>query len=327
VRRQQGRSCGGSTAVSAPESTKPGGSSRTRPGPPAERWSRPRRRPGAACRRCRSGCRRPLGGGSARHRAGSHHRKGLPCRAQKQTTAPARLGGRGSAGTGPGGSGAAQLDPAGKELIMNQEVDLHLPRPALVELGLLLCPQHHRSRGGPVGRTLPRECGAAGRVDPARGATVSTFFTNYCYYLFADEYRREYRSERRSVRTLRGPSEEPVLDLGLDVSLYFMHPLGRDPEHVALDRAEIRQLLRMATHSRIPEIVFLVAEGCTAKEVGCHLNMSENAVIRLSASSAQTLRASRKARGEEDESRWRRRPSRGRARDERWRARRALRFR
>jgi uncharacterized protein YjiS (DUF1127 family) len=113
---------------------------------------------------------------------------------------------------------------------------------------------------------------------PARGATVSTFFTNYCYYLFADEYRREYRSERRSVRTLRGPSEEAVLDLGLDVSLYFMHPLGRDPEHVALDRAEIRQLLRMATHSRIPEIVFLVAEGCTAKEVGCHLNMSENAV-------------------------------------------------
>ena len=36
VRRQQGRSCGGSTAASAPESTKPGGSSRTRPVPPAE---------------------------------------------------------------------------------------------------------------------------------------------------------------------------------------------------------------------------------------------------------------------------------------------------
>ena len=57
-----------------------------------------------------------------------------------------------------------------------------------------------------------------------------------------------------------------------------MLPPERDPEHVALNRAEIRQLLRMATHSRIPEIVFLVAEGCTAKEVGCHLHMSENAV-------------------------------------------------
>lgn len=113
---------------------------------------------------------------------------------------------------------------------------------------------------------------------PNGGATVSTFFTNYCYYRFADEYRREYRSERRSVRTLRGPAAEPVLDLGLDASRYLMLPPDRDPEHVALDRAEIRQLLCMATHSRIPEIVFLVAEGCTAKEVGCRLNMSENAV-------------------------------------------------
>ena len=130
-----------------------------------------------------------------------------------------------------------------------------------------------------VDLALPRQRGTAGRLDPLTGgATVSTFFTNYCYYRFADEYRREYRSERRSVRTLRGPIDEPVLDLGLDASRYLMLPPDRDPEHVALDRAEIRQLLRMATHSRIPEIVFLVAEGCTAKEVGRHLNMSENAV-------------------------------------------------
>jgi len=42
------------------------------------------------------------------------------------------------------------------------------------------------------------------------------------------------------VRTLRGPTDVPVLDLGLDVSRYLMRPPGRDPEHVALDRAEIR---------------------------------------------------------------------------------------
>ena len=51
-----------------------------------------------------------------------------------------------------------------------------------------------------------------------------------------------------------------------------------DPERVALDRAEIRRLLQAASHSQIPMIVFLVSEGHTAKEIGRHLNMSENAV-------------------------------------------------
>lgn len=113
---------------------------------------------------------------------------------------------------------------------------------------------------------------------PARGARISTFFVNYCYYRFADEYRREYRSERRSARTLRGPKDEPLLDLGFDVGRYLRRTPDQDPEHIAIDRAEIRRLLLTASHSRIPAIVYLVAEGHTAKEIGQHLQMSENAV-------------------------------------------------
>jgi DNA-directed RNA polymerase specialized sigma24 family protein len=117
-----------------------------------------------------------------------------------------------------------------------------------------------------------------GGWNPDRGATISTFFTHYCYYRFADEYRREYRSERRSARTLSSAGDERVPDLGLDVARYLMLSPDPDPERVALDRAEIRRLLEAASHSQIPTIVFLVSEGHTAKEIGRHLNMSDNAV-------------------------------------------------
>jgi len=159
-----------------------------------------------------------------------------------------------------------------------QEGDLHLPRPPPSKWDFSYVRSIIAAAVSQSVEPFLDNVVLQGGWTPSRGATVSTFFTNYCYYRFADEYRREYRSERRSVRTLRGPTDVPVLDLGLDVSRYLMRPPGRDPEHVALDRAEIRQLLGMATHSRIPEIVFLVAEVCTAKEVGWHLHMSENAV-------------------------------------------------
>lgn len=115
-----------------------------------------------------------------------------------------------------------------------------------------------------------------GGWSPAHGATIRTYFTHYCYYHFADEYRREYRSERRSVRTLGSAGDQRVLDLDLDVARHLM--LDPDPERVAVDRAEIRRLLLAASHAQIPTIVFLVAEGLTAKEIGRHLSMSENAV-------------------------------------------------
>jgi hypothetical protein len=117
-----------------------------------------------------------------------------------------------------------------------------------------------------------------GGWDPDRGATISTYFTHYCYYRFADEYRREYRSERRASRMLSSVGDARALDLSLDVARYLMLRPDPDPERVVLDRAEIRRLLQAASHSRIPTIVFLIAEGHTAKEIGRHLNMSENAV-------------------------------------------------
>lgn len=109
---------------------------------------------------------------------------------------------------------------------------------------------------------------------PEGGASIKTYFIGSCYFTFATDYRREYRAEVKASKALQ--RRKP--DLELDVIRYVHHTIGRDPERTAIDRAEIRRLLALATHARIPEIVFLLADGMTSNEVGAELGMTGNAV-------------------------------------------------
>jgi DNA-directed RNA polymerase specialized sigma24 family protein len=113
-----------------------------------------------------------------------------------------------------------------------------------------------------------------GGWQPEGGASIKTYFIGSCYFTFATDYRREYRAEMKASKML----ERKKLDLELDVIRYVHHTVGRGPEQTALNRAEIRRLLALATHTRIPEIVFLLADGMTSNEVGAALGMTSNAV-------------------------------------------------
>jgi hypothetical protein len=109
---------------------------------------------------------------------------------------------------------------------------------------------------------------------PEAGASIKTYFIGSCYFTFATDYCREYRAEVKAFRALQ--RQKP--DLELDVIRYVYHTIGRGPEPTAINRAEIRRLLALATHARIPEIVFLLAGGMTSNEVGSELGMTGNAV-------------------------------------------------
>jgi hypothetical protein len=114
-----------------------------------------------------------------------------------------------------------------------------------------------------------------GGWQPEGGASIKTYFIGSCYFAFATDYRREHRAEIRASKTLQW--NKP--DLELDVIRYVCHTIiGRDPEQTAINRAEIRCLLALATHARIPEIMFLLADGMTSNEVGAALGMTGNAV-------------------------------------------------
>jgi hypothetical protein len=109
---------------------------------------------------------------------------------------------------------------------------------------------------------------------PEGGAGIKTYFIGSCYFTFATDYRREYRAEMKASETLQ--RQKP--DLELDVIRYIHHSIGRDPEQTVINRVEIRRILALATHARIPEIVFLLADGMTSNEVGATLGMTGNAV-------------------------------------------------
>jgi hypothetical protein len=113
-----------------------------------------------------------------------------------------------------------------------------------------------------------------GEWRPEGGASIKTYFIGRCYFAFATDYRREYSAEMKASKTLQW--RKP--DLELDVIWYVHHTIGHDPEQTAINRGEIRRLLALATHARIPEIVFLLADGMTSNEVGLALGMTGNAV-------------------------------------------------
>jgi DNA-binding CsgD family transcriptional regulator len=113
-----------------------------------------------------------------------------------------------------------------------------------------------------------------GGWQPERGTSIKTYFIGKCYLTFATDYRREYSAEINASKALQ--RKKP--DLELDVIRYISYTIDRDPEQTAINRAEIRRLLSLATHDRIPEIIFLLAEGMTSNEVGATLGMTGNAV-------------------------------------------------
>lgn len=131
---------------------------------------------------------------------------------------------------------------------------------------------------------------------PERGTRIKTYFVGRCYFAFADDYRREYQAEQEALRELLHGRE---LDLELDVVQYVQvqHSGGLNPEQTAINRAEIRRLLGLATHAQIPMIVFLRANGMTCGEVADCLQMTENAVNKaLGKFRADIIRAHRRPR-------------------------------
>ena len=116
----------------------------------------------------------------------------------------------------------------------------------------------------------------AGGWDAHKGASLRTYFVNSCFYAFAHEYRRFFRTE--------GSARETSL------SMYELDDLVKnataassasDPETRVLDRMEVEGLLKkIAASTEDRAIVFLVAQGLTNLEIANELKVSESTVSR-----------------------------------------------
>ncbi|MDN5929691.1 MAG: helix-turn-helix domain-containing protein [Pseudonocardia sp.] len=117
-----------------------------------------------------------------------------------------------------------------------------------------------------------------GSWQPERGARIKTYFVNTCCLAFVNEYRKEIRRLARAG----GGSESPAGDAA-DLDLYVVSWLRNaepNTEQTALAREQIRDLLAQSSHESIPEIVFLLAQGYSQRDIATHLGRSEVWVSR-----------------------------------------------
>lgn len=113
-----------------------------------------------------------------------------------------------------------------------------------------------------------------GLWDPARGASIKTFFIGQCLFRFPNVYRAWLTNEAYPARRedLVGPLDELTI---------FDRPTSggpaADPAAIAVIRQEVEILLGNAPE-RIKTMLALIAVGWTQADVANMLNLSENAV-------------------------------------------------
>lgn len=116
-----------------------------------------------------------------------------------------------------------------------------------------------------------------GRWDPARGASLKTFFIGQCLFRFPNVYRAWLTTEAypaRRERLLNDPDNQDELAI-------FDCPASGGPPLNPADLATMRQevdILMADAPERVKSMLALIAVGWTHADVGNLLNLSENTV-------------------------------------------------
>lgn len=121
--------------------------------------------------------------------------------------------------------------------------------------------------------------------DPARGASLRTYFVGQCLIRFANIYRRWLGQETRAGHSIT--AENPWKKVTT--------PLVDGPEGAALDRVLVRNAMDEVHDSRVRAAMILTSEGKTQAEIAIELEVSKKTVERALANERQRLRKWRDA--------------------------------
>lgn len=113
-----------------------------------------------------------------------------------------------------------------------------------------------------------------GGWDPAKKARVKNYFVGRCYYAFADDYRKEWKQEKRVADTF----DLDDIDLSSSVLMYVHQALEPDPQVTVERRDTIRSLLSRAKHESVRTIMYLLSTGMSYREIAEQLDMTEEGV-------------------------------------------------
>ena len=109
-----------------------------------------------------------------------------------------------------------------------------------------------------------------GRWDPARGASIKTYFIGQCLMRFPNIYRYWINNEARGSEILVGDRSLPTGD-----------GVGHlDPADLAVVRQEVELRLKPIADKKAKAAMILSALGWSQREIGLELSMTEKAVER-----------------------------------------------
>ena len=133
-----------------------------------------------------------------------------------------------------------------------------------------------------------------GRWDPAKGASLRTFFVGQCLFQFSHVYKRWLREEIRSYVEPEAPPA--TLDWVDDFEDGPSTPTMPDAGEAAQVKDELRRAFGKITDGRVRSAFYLHAvHGYTHAEIGEKLSMTAKAVESAMARARQQLRESKES--------------------------------
>lgn len=131
-----------------------------------------------------------------------------------------------------------------------------------------------------------------GKWDPAKGASLRTFFVGQCLLQFSNVYKRWRREELRSYAEPQAPPAPA--NWTDDFEDGPSTPLAPDASEAAYVKDELRRAFGKITDERVRLAFYLsVTHGYTHAEIGRKLGMSEKAVESALARARQQIRENR----------------------------------
>lgn len=109
------------------------------------------------------------------------------------------------------------------------------------------------------------------RWDPAKGASLRTYFIGQCVLRYPAVYRR-FRTGLQNQSPLLRDDESAPDPAG---------PAWEQPEHRVITGAEAARHLKVVKNPKARTALLLTAEGWTQAEIAVHLNVSEKSVERM----------------------------------------------
>lgn len=132
-----------------------------------------------------------------------------------------------------------------------------------------------------------------GKWDPAKGASLRTFFVGQCLLRFSNVYKRWRREELRSYAEPQAP---PTAGWADDFEESPSTPVAPDASEAAQAKDELRRAFGSIKDERVRSAFYLsVTHGFTHAEVGEKLGMTAKAVESAIARARQQVRENRES--------------------------------